>query len=72
MVPEQWSSLLLGQSDGLQSGLPLFGGFILSSLLLGQSDGIKVTSWGWICLLTCWATLLASARACLASLVSTG
>ena len=35
------SSLLLGQSDGLQSILPLLWRFILSSLLLGQSEGIQ-------------------------------
>ena len=36
------SSLLLGQSDGLQSSLPFIWSFILSSLLLGQSGGIQL------------------------------
>ena len=45
------SSLLLGQSDGLQSSLSFVWGFILSSLLLGQSDGLQSNlplCWGFI------------------------
>ena len=37
------SSLLLGQSDGIQASLPLCWGFMIYSLLLGQSEGIQAS-----------------------------
>ena len=49
--PLRLSSLLLGQSESIQSILPLLWCFILSSLLLGQSDGLQASlplCWGFM------------------------